>query len=86
MARSGTELYDTVAPRGIVVEPDDARAFAQAIVNLADDPARRARLGAEARRFACETLSTASVLARLEARLIECARRATPAIESRRAG
>ena len=74
MARSGTELHEAVAPRGVVVEPDDARAFAEAIASLADDQARRAQLGAAARRFACEMLSTASVLGRLEARLIECAR------------
>ena len=86
MARSGTELHDAVAPRGVVVEPDDAQAFAEAIASLADDPARRARLGAAARRFACETLSTASVLARLEARLIECVGRPTPVIQSRRVG
>jgi colanic acid biosynthesis glycosyl transferase WcaI len=72
MARPGTELHGAVAPRGVVVEPDDPQALAAAIAALADDAPRRASLGAAARYFAVETLSPASVLARLEERLVEC--------------
>lgn len=72
MARAGTELHDVVAPRGVVVEPDDPQALAAAIAALADDAPRRARLGAAARRFAIEALSPASVLGRLEERLAQC--------------
>lgn len=35
----------------VVVEPDDARALADAIADLADDPARRAEMGALGRRY-----------------------------------
>lgn len=76
MAHAGTELHDAVAPRGVVVAPDDAQAFAAAITALADDAAWRAQLGEAARGFAQEMLSSASVLARIEAKLIECSPRA----------
>ena len=72
MARAGTELYDAVASRGVVIEPDDAQALASAIATLADDAPLRAELGAAARRYAQETLSPASVFGRLEAKIIEC--------------
>lgn len=75
MARPGTELHEAVAPRGVVVEPDDAQAFADVIAALADDAPRRARLGAAAREFAERTLSPGAVLGRLEARLVECCAR-----------
>lgn len=81
MARPGTELYDAVAPRGVPVAPDDARALASVIAGLADDPASRARLGAQARRFAQETLAPASVLSRLEARLQACLGPEAPAAD-----
>jgi len=71
MASAGTELYEVVSPRGVVVEPDDGEALASAIVNLADDAPRRARLGAAARQYARDMLSPTSVFGRLEAKLLE---------------
>ncbi|WP_207004560.1 glycosyltransferase WbuB [Trinickia mobilis] len=73
MARPETELYAAVAPRGVVVPPENVEALAGAITGLADDPLRRVRLGAAARRFAEETLAPAAVLGRLDARLITTA-------------
>jgi glycosyltransferase involved in cell wall biosynthesis len=35
---------------GVLVDPDDAEALARAVLDLADDPAARARLGKAARR------------------------------------
>ncbi|GLU30550.1 glycosyltransferase WbuB [Trinickia caryophylli] len=72
MARPGTELYDVVTSRGLVVEPDDAQALASAIAALADDAPKRAELGAAARRFAQATLAPQAVLDRLESRLAAC--------------
>jgi colanic acid biosynthesis glycosyl transferase WcaI len=69
MACPGTELYDVVAPRGVVVPPEDVAALAAAIEALAADPARRIALGIAAREFAERTLSSATVLGRLSARL-----------------
>ena len=73
MARPETELHAVVAPRGVVVEPDNVEALAQAIRGLADDPLRRATLGEAARRYAEETLAPAAVLGRLDARLVTTA-------------
>lgn len=79
MAQPGTELYEVVRDRGMVVAPDDAPAFASAIVHLADNAPLRAELGAAARRYAREALSPESVFGKIEARLIECTRpRTTP--------
>ncbi|MGV2291386.1 glycosyltransferase WbuB [Trinickia sp. YCB016] len=73
MARPETELHAVVAPRGVVVEPDNVEALEQAIRVLADDPLRRAMLGEAARRYAEETLAPAAVLGRLDARLVTTA-------------
>jgi colanic acid biosynthesis glycosyl transferase WcaI len=73
MARPETELYAVVASRGVVVEPENVEALTEAITGLADDPLRRATLGAAARRFAEEALAPAAVLGRLDARLVTTA-------------
>jgi colanic acid biosynthesis glycosyl transferase WcaI len=69
MARPGTELYDVVKPRGVVVPPENVDALASAIVNLAADPLTRTLLGAAGRQFAESKLSPASVLGRLDDKL-----------------
>jgi colanic acid biosynthesis glycosyl transferase WcaI len=70
MARAGTELYETVAPRGVVVPPGDAKSLADAIRRLADDPRTRARLGRAGRDYAVTMLSRDAVLAAFETRLL----------------
>jgi colanic acid biosynthesis glycosyl transferase WcaI len=50
--RAGTEIADIVGHCGIVVAPDDAQGVANAIADLADDPARRRDLGFRARAIA----------------------------------
>ena len=62
MARPGTELYEVVAPRGLVVAPGDTQSLAGAIVRLADDPPLRDLLGRKGREFAQEVLSRDAVL------------------------
>jgi colanic acid biosynthesis glycosyl transferase WcaI len=71
MACPGTELYDVVAPRGVVVPPENVSALVDAIVTLAADPARRAALGAAGREYAERSLSSASVLGALNFKLAE---------------
>jgi colanic acid biosynthesis glycosyl transferase WcaI len=71
MACPGTELYNVVAPRGVVVPPENVDALVEAIVALAADPARCAALGAAGRAYAERTLSGVSVLGALNARLAE---------------
>jgi colanic acid biosynthesis glycosyl transferase WcaI len=69
MANPDTELYEAVAPRGIVVPPGDAQLLASAIRQLADDPAERARLGLAGRDFAVSSLKREVAFDALEARL-----------------
>lgn len=72
MANPGTELYEVVAPRGMVVAPGNAPALAAAIALLAADAPARERLGRAGRAFAQAALSRDAVLREFEARL--CAR------------
>jgi colanic acid biosynthesis glycosyl transferase WcaI len=69
MARPGTELFNTVAPRGVVVPPEELAPLMAAIEALAADPARRARLGRAGREFALAALSRESVLGEFESTL-----------------
>ncbi|MFM0057527.1 glycosyltransferase WbuB [Paraburkholderia phytofirmans] len=69
MARRGTALYEAVAPRGVVVPPDNLKALTAAITALANDAERRAALGKAARAYAERTLSPESTIRTFEERL-----------------
>jgi len=69
MARPGTELYNIVTPRGVVVPPENVQALSDAIEMLVSDPGQRAILGAEGRAFAELNLSPGWVLGRLDEKL-----------------
>ncbi|SOE69591.1 colanic acid biosynthesis glycosyl transferase WcaI [Burkholderia sp. D7] len=69
MARPGTELYNVVTPRGVVVPPENVQALSDAIEMLVADPERCAILGAEGRAFAELNLSPVWVLGRLDEKL-----------------
>jgi colanic acid biosynthesis glycosyl transferase WcaI len=69
MARPGTELYNIVTPRGVVVPPESVSALSDAIERLVADPQQRAILGAEGRAFAELNLSPGWVLGRLDEKL-----------------
>jgi len=71
MACAGTELYEVVEPRGVVVQPENVDALVGAIEQLASDPSRRAVLGAAGREYAERELSGASVLGGLSMKLEE---------------
>jgi colanic acid biosynthesis glycosyl transferase WcaI len=71
MACAGTELYDVVAPRGVVVPPENVGALVQAIEALAADPRRRAALGAAGREYAERCLSSANVFDALSVKLAQ---------------
>jgi colanic acid biosynthesis glycosyl transferase WcaI len=67
-----TELGRVVAQDaacGLVVPPEDAAAMANALRTLAANPARRAELGANGRRYAESELSRDAILGRFEAQL-----------------
>lgn len=77
------ELADAARRGGIVVAPGDAAAMTAAIVALAADPARRRRLGAEARRFAERHLDREPIIERYEQRLARLLAPRTVAARSR---
>jgi colanic acid biosynthesis glycosyl transferase WcaI len=65
----GGELAAATRHCGIVAPPGDAAAMAEAILELAADPARRRRLGEVARQLAVEHLDRETIIARYEQRL-----------------
>ena len=71
-ARPATELGKVAAQCGIAVAPDDARAFADAVLKLASDPALRRELSLRARAFAEANFDRDAVLARFEQDLEAC--------------
>ncbi len=70
-ARPGTGLAAEVAGCGLVVEPEDAAAFAAAIARLLDDPQAREGFARTARRRAEERWERSAILTRLVDRLYE---------------
>ena len=68
-AHAGTEVAKVVEGCGIVVPPEDAAAFADAIAALANDAGRRSALGGAGRRYAEAHLGRGAVLGRFEAML-----------------
>jgi len=71
-AHAGTALSEAVWGRGVVVEPGDAAALADAIEQLSMSPATRDLLGSAGRRFAEEELDRDTILLRLEEELQRC--------------
>ncbi|CKV29877.1 putative glycosyl transferase [Mycobacterium tuberculosis] len=61
-----------VKGRGMVVEPGDAAALADAIEQLAMSPELREQMGAAGRRFAESALDEDAILQRLEQELLRC--------------
>lgn len=71
-ARAETELGKVAALCGLAVAPDDARAFADAVLHLADRPGLRQELGLRARTFAETHFDRDAVLAQFERDLQSC--------------
>jgi colanic acid biosynthesis glycosyl transferase WcaI len=65
----GGELAAATRRCGILTPPGDAAAMAEAILELAANPARRRRLGEVARQLALEHLDRDAIIARYEQRL-----------------
>jgi colanic acid biosynthesis glycosyl transferase WcaI len=66
---AGTELHGVVSTCGVVVEPEDTHALAEAISRLADDAALRADLGRCARAYAEANFERDAVLERVFAQI-----------------
>jgi len=71
-ARVDTELGKVASECGMAVPPDDAKAFAAAIVSLASQPERRRELGRLARAHAEARFDRDAVLAQFESDLQAC--------------
>ena len=71
-AHAGTALSEAVWGRGVVVEPGDAAALADAIEQLSMSPATRELMGSIGRRFAEAELDRNVILQRLEEELQRC--------------
>jgi colanic acid biosynthesis glycosyl transferase WcaI len=71
-ARAETELGKVASECGIAVAPDDAEAFADAIMALAGAPERRVQLGQRARTIAEQRFDRDAVLSQFERDLINC--------------
>jgi colanic acid biosynthesis glycosyl transferase WcaI len=71
-AHPATELGQVVATSGVVVPPEDARAFADAMRTLAAQPDLRRELGRKARAIAESRFARDAVLARFEQDLLAC--------------
>lgn len=70
-AHPNTQLGSVVAQVGLIVEPGDVSAFANAIQALADDATERLLMGAKARQYAEDNLDRESILKRFENDLFE---------------
>lgn len=77
-AHPGTEVARVVEGCGLVVPPEQANVFADAIAALADDAEQRARFGVAARRYAEENLDKDAVLRRFESDLLRLAGKRKP--------
>jgi len=71
MANSNTQLFAELDGAGIVVPPGEVDAFATAILNLVDDPEMRRELGAKGREYATAVWDRATILGRIEDKLLE---------------
>lgn len=74
-ARAETELGKVASECGIAVPPDDAKAFAAAVVSLASQPELRSELGRHARAYAETRFDRDAVLAQFERDLQACVAR-----------
>lgn len=68
-ANEGTEVWSVVQGCGITCAPSDYRAFALNVKSLAMDPARRAALGAAARKYAISHFDKEKILNSFESAL-----------------
>lgn len=75
-AESGTQLFDVLSQRGVVIPPGDIEAFASALSFLAQDQSLRLQLGQKSREYAVNYLQRDYILSRFEAAMLEaCASR-----------
>jgi colanic acid biosynthesis glycosyl transferase WcaI len=62
---SGTQISRTLDTIGIVIQPENAAALADALIKLYENPSERQRLGGLGRAFACQHLDKEVILSHL---------------------
>lgn len=77
-AHADTELGHVVAECGTLVDPENAKALADRILWLANQPVLRHEMGLRARDYAEKKLARGAVLRKFEADLEACRRQRTP--------
>lgn len=70
-AVQGTQISKVLEKIGILVQPGNSAAFAQALVNLFDDPAERRRLGDLSRMFVCQHFDKETILSHINISLTQ---------------
>lgn len=65
-ANPGTEIFEVASACGVVVEPENPSAMAQAVIDLANNPGERRRLGRVARAYATRNMNHDSILRNFE--------------------
>ena len=71
-AFEGTQIAEVLSSSGVIVPPENADLFIDAMVNLAGNAEQRQQLGKNARDYAVEYLGRDAVLVRFEESLQEC--------------
>src|SRR5262249_41983987 len=84
-ATENTELGTVVfsADCGLLVEPENPRALANVILQLAHDEALRTKMGAAGRKYAISELDAQAILGKFESELIALANRGRGAMSIR---
>ena len=70
-ALEGTQIFSVVSKCGLVVEPGNPRAFADAVESLLDNDDVRTALGGEARQLAESELGIEPILKAFESELVD---------------
>jgi colanic acid biosynthesis glycosyl transferase WcaI len=81
-ALPGTQLFGVLEGRGIVTPPGDVDAFVAALIQLADMPSLRRRIGDEARSYAISHLNRDLILHQFELSLLKACGVSSPDLQT----
>jgi colanic acid biosynthesis glycosyl transferase WcaI len=70
-ANPGTQISQVLGKLGVLVQPENATALAQALINLSANPSEKLRLGNLGCAYACQDLDKEIILSRLNASLVQ---------------
>lgn len=82
-AAQGTQIAELIEGCGVRVNPGDSRAFSRAVIDLAESPVERRRLGDAGRRRALSLFRSDVILPNLESKMMRLAKGELPEGASR---